>query len=209
MYVGVPTDPPLGTRRLTGRPTYPPIPPPSRPPKVFAPSCSLEFDQAAPLGVVTMIPRSTAVSNLRPIALVTVVQKCTSRVFLFLLENTIVQATTVEQTCFIQGRSRGGPSAPRALLSPALFAMLSKVGLTVTPLLYVDNLLLVFEQGTIRTGNARQMFGHVGRPVCGACTSGFSQPLGLNSLDGTSVVLPLVCIQRSFITNIHMLDGEP
>ena len=47
MYVGVPTDPPLGTP-VTGRPTYPP--PPSRLPKVFAPGWGLEFEQAAPLG---------------------------------------------------------------------------------------------------------------------------------------------------------------
>ena len=55
MYVGVPTDPPLGTP-AADRPTHlpppppPPSSPPSRPPKVFAPGWGLELEQAAPLG---------------------------------------------------------------------------------------------------------------------------------------------------------------
>ena len=52
MYVGVPTDPPLGTP-AADRPTHLPPPPPPRPPKVFAPSWGLEFEQAAPPWIAT------------------------------------------------------------------------------------------------------------------------------------------------------------
>ena len=49
MYDGVPTDPPWGPWRLTGRPTYPPpLSPPSRPPKLFAPGWGAEFEQPPP-----------------------------------------------------------------------------------------------------------------------------------------------------------------
>ena len=51
MYVGVPTDPPLGTP-AADRPTHLTPPPTSRPPKVFTPGWGLEFEQAAALGHV-------------------------------------------------------------------------------------------------------------------------------------------------------------
>ena len=45
--LGYPLTPPLGTP-VADRPTHLPPSPPSRPPKVFAPSWGLEFEQGAP-----------------------------------------------------------------------------------------------------------------------------------------------------------------
>ena len=49
--VKVPTDPPLGTP-AADRLSPPPLPPPSRPPKVFAPDWVSRFEPATPLGRV-------------------------------------------------------------------------------------------------------------------------------------------------------------
>ena len=84
MYVGVPTDPPVGTP-AADRPTHvtPPPSPPSRPSKFFAPGWGLELEQAAPLGKSlpqTANRRQPPTANRHPLSITVAVVLCLDRV---------------------------------------------------------------------------------------------------------------------------------